>query len=234
MRISAEHLLASARERFALQDYFGAIHQLEELISLGSAFADAHHLMGLCLSLLGRPQAALASFDRALELNPRYLEALIHRGLVLAEIGETDAAESAFRQAAAAAPGDGRFPGQVAARLANSHGELGEMYAEAGDLGRAAEEYRRALELAPEFHDLRYRLARHLIEAGSVLEAREELERVVEARPNFIDAQAALGLARYLSGDASGAREVWTECTARRPEDARLEAYLAMIERAPR
>jgi hypothetical protein len=58
------------------------------------------------------------------------------------------------------------------------------------------------------------------------------LEEVLQARPAFVDAQAALGLAHYLSGDAAGAREVWQACISRRPENARVEAYLAMLDRA--
>ena len=75
-------------------------------------------------------------------------------------------------------------------------------------------------------------MARLLIEAGRPLEAREALEEVLRARPSFIDAEAALGLARYLSGDAAGAREVWQGCRERRPENARVDAYLAMLDRA--
>ena len=119
----------------------------------------------------------------------------------------------------------------VAAQLANRHADLAETYAGAGAVSRAIEEYERALELGPEFHDLRYRMARLLMEAGRALEAREALERVLEARPSFVDAQAALGLAHYLSGDADGAREVWQACLTRRPENARVEAYLSMLAR---
>jgi Tfp pilus assembly protein PilF len=88
------------------------------------------------------------------------------------------------------------------------------------------------VELGPNFADIRYKLARALLESGDVLAAREELERVVRERPNFIDALASLGLARYLSGDAAGAQEVWHECLLARPKNARVEAYLAMLERA--
>lgn len=235
MHVSPEHLLVSARERFALQDYYGAIHLLEELIASGRSFADAHHLLGLSLSLLGQPERALEAFDAALARNPRYLEALIHRGLVLNSLGRFDEAEESFRLAAVAeedgAPAGG-FPAQVAARLANQHAALGDSYHESGALREAIQQYRRALELGPAFHDLRYRLARLLLEAGLVLDAREELEQVMLARPNFVDAQAALGLAHYLSGDGIGARAVWTACLAQRPENARVEAYLAMLERA--
>jgi tetratricopeptide (TPR) repeat protein len=230
-----ERLLTRARERFTVQDYYGAVHLLEEIVESGRSFADVHHLMGVSLSLLGHHERALQEFQRALELNPRYLEALIHQGLVLNELGREDQAEESFRRAAASvAPGSVGLPAPVAARMANQHAELAEEYAEAGALGFAIEEYERALELGPDYHDLRYRMARLLLEAGRSLEAREALEEVVRARPNFVDAEAALGLAHYLSGDGIGAREVWKACLAHRPENARVEAYLAMLGRVGR
>ena len=33
MHVSPEHLLTQARERFAVQDYYGAVHLLEELLA---------------------------------------------------------------------------------------------------------------------------------------------------------------------------------------------------------
>jgi tetratricopeptide (TPR) repeat protein len=228
-----EPLLARARERFVVQDYYGAVHLLESVVDSGRAFADVHHLLGVSLSLLGQTERALQELDRALELNPKYVEALIHRGLVLNELGRTDEAQEAFARAASNFDrSSSGLPAPVAAQLANRHAELADTYATAGALDRAIEEYQRALELGPEFHDLRYRLARLLLEAGRSLEAREALERVLDARPAFVDAEAALGLAHYLSGDAAGARDVWEACLARRPENARVEAYLSMLDRA--
>jgi tetratricopeptide (TPR) repeat protein len=225
-------MLARARERFAVQDYYGAVHLLEEIVDGGRAFADVHHLLGVSLSLLGQSDRALAEFRRALELNPRYLEALIHQGLVLNELGRSAEADESFRRAASSvAPPSGGLPAHVAARLANLHAELADAYAEAGAYDRGVEQYRRALDLGPEFHDLRYRMARLLLESGRALEAREELETVLRARPNFVDAEAGLGLAHYLAGDAIGARDIWKACLQRRPENVRVEAYLAMLGR---
>ena len=233
MRISDEPLINQARERFALQDYYGAIHLLEEIVESGRSFADCYHLLGLCFALLGQPQRALEHFGRALELNPRYIEAHIHRGVLLNDLGRTEEATEAFRQAAAHnLPQPTGFPAHVAANLANQHALLAAAYAESGAMTQAIEEYRRAVELGPNFADLRYKLARALLEAGEVLAAREELERVVRDRPNFLDALASLGLARYLSGDAVGAQTIWRECLLARPKNARVEAYLAMLERA--
>jgi tetratricopeptide (TPR) repeat protein len=232
MQTRPDHLLTQARERFAMQDYRGAVHLLDEVIASGRPFADVHHLLGLCWSMLGQAGRALEAFDRALELNSRYIEAHIHRGLVLNELGRSAEAEESFRRAALADTGSiGGFPAPVAAQLANRHADLAQAYADVGSFPDAIEQYRRALELGPTFHDLRYRLARVLLESGRALEAREELEQVVAARPGFVDAGAALGLARYLSGDGAGARDVWKATLARRPDNARIEAYLNMVGR---
>jgi len=234
MRTRPDHLLAQARERFAMQDYRGAIHLLEEVVAGGRSFADVHHLLGLCWSLLGQSDRALESFDRALELNARYIEAHIHRGLVLNQLGRVVEADAAFTRASAGGrQGPGGLPVAVAAELANQHAALGEAYAEAGALEEAIEQYRRAVELGAAYHDLRHRLARLLLDAGRVLEAREELERILAADSRQHDVRASLGLAHYLAGDAGAAREVWERCLEQRPEDSRVAAYLAMVRRGP-
>lgn len=232
MRVRPDHLLEQARERFAVQDYHGAIHLLDEVIASGRPFADVHHLMGLSWSMLGQPGRALESFDRALELNSRYIEAHIHRGIVLNELGRVVEADAAFARASSGGRrGAAGLPAAVAARLANQHADLAEAYGEVGDVDEAVRQLQRAVELGPGFHDLRHRLARRLLDAGRALEAREELEKILAAVPGQHDVEATLGLAHYLSGDGAAAREVWQRCRERQPGDARISAYLAMAGR---
>jgi tetratricopeptide (TPR) repeat protein len=234
MQENGDARLARARERFALGDYHGTALMLDELIAAGHAYADAHQLRGVALALLGQSDRALDAFDAALALNPRYVEALVHRGLVLGDLGRSDEAAEHFRRAAVEdAPPEPGLSRQVRGRLANLHADLADAYTDAGAFERAIEQYRRALELGPEYHDLRMRLARVLLRAARHLEARDELERVVAARPGLAEAMTALGLARYLSGDAAGAQDIWRACRAERPDDPRLDAYLAMVERVP-
>lgn len=233
MDASPEHSVDQARERFQLGDYYGTIHILEEVVDTGRAFADAHHLLGLAYSLAGQPDQALASLDRALELNPHYVEALIHKALVLNQLGREDEAQAMLRRANATAGSNARqgFAAHVAAKLANQHAALGDAYEEAGGLTEAIAQYQAALALGPGFHDLRYKLGRLLLDAGRALDAREEFQLIVRDRPNFVDAAAMLGLACYLAGDGLAARQVWLDCRERRPEDPRVEAYLAMLAR---
>jgi tetratricopeptide (TPR) repeat protein len=233
MDVSSEHLVEQARERFELQDYYGAIHLLEEVVTSGRSFADAHHLLGVSYSLAGQHDKALAQLERALQLNPNYVEALIHRALVLNELGREDEAEATLRRAAKVGGQERHgFPVHLAARLANLHAALAQAYVEAGGVSQAVAQFEAALALGPSFHDLRYKLGRVLLEAGRALEAREHFEIIVRERPAFADAAAMLGLACYLAGDGLEARAVWEACRERRPEDPRVEAYLAMLERS--
>src|SRR2546422_6982804 len=233
MDVSPERLVEQANERFQLQDYYGAIHLLEEVIATGRAFADAHHLLGLSYSLAGQPDKALEQLDRALALNPNYVEALIHRALVLNELGREEEANAVLRRARQV--GSERragFHGHIAAKLANQHAALGEAYLEAGGLNEAIAQYEAALALGPAFHDLRYKLGRLLLQAGRALHAHEQFPRIVRRRPPFLCAAAPLGRSCYPPGDGLAARAVWEELQARRPEDPRVEAYLALLSRS--
>lgn len=233
MDVSPERLVEQANERFQLQDYYGAIHLLEEVVGTGRAFADAHHLLGVSYSLAGQPEKALEQLERALTLNPNYIEALIHRALVLNELGREEEANAALRRARqVGADRRAGFPTHLAAKLANQHAALGEAYLEAGGLNEAIAQYEAALALGPGFHDLRYKLGRLLLEAGRALEAHEHFQTIVRERPAFLDAAAMLGLASYLAGDGLAARAVWEALRARRPEDPRVEAYLALLSRS--
>jgi tetratricopeptide (TPR) repeat protein len=232
MDIQPDRIVAKAKERIQAGDPYGAVHLLREVTATGRAFADAHHLLGLALSMIGQPQDALAEFDRALALNPRYVDALLNRAVTLNELGRYDDAVAAF----AAAQGLGRvdhtgFPAPEASRLANLHAELAEAYVEAGGLRDAIEQYAQAARLRPEFLDLRYRLARLRLEVGDAARAGEELEAILEARPTFFDARAALGMAFYLQGDTAAARSAWQQCRSERPDEPRITAYLALLDR---
>lgn len=232
MDISPHRLLDRAKERFELGDYFGSVHLLEDLIESGRAFADAHQLLGLAYHMVGRSELALDAFDRALELNPRYVEAHIHRGIVLGDLGRGKEAEDAFADARDYGGVDrAGVQAHYASKLANMHADLGEAYVQAGALSRAIEQFQAALQLGPTYHDLRYRLGQLLLESGRSLEAREELQRVVDARPDSTEVNLAFGLACYVSGDAASARDIWEGLANADPADVRANAYLAMLAR---
>jgi tetratricopeptide (TPR) repeat protein len=232
MDATISHLVARAKERFDAGDPYGAIHLLLEAMQSGRAFADAHNLLGLAYSAVGRREDAVAEFDHALRLNPRYVDAHLNRAVMLNELGRYDDAVAAFTAAQGLGAVDHTgFAAPVASQLANLHAELGEAYVEAGGLGEAIEQYGRAARLRPEYVDLRYRLARLRLDAGDAAQARTDLTEILELRPTFFDARAVLGMACHLTGDTAGARQAWERCRVERPDEPRIGAYLALLER---
>lgn len=229
---SAPDLLTLAIERFAVRDYNGAALALFELKRSGTAYADAHNLLGLTLAMLDRPGEALEALDEALRINPRYIEAHLNRGIVLNQLGRTDEAQAEMEHAQElGAPDSSGFPAVVANKLANAHRSLGELYRAAGALEEAIAQFRRALDLRPRFADIRLVLGRTLIDAGRYDDAAHALDGALDVRPGWLDAMLLRGLVGYLQGDYATARAVWDEAAARHPEEPRLEVYRNMLER---
>jgi tetratricopeptide (TPR) repeat protein len=225
-------LLGVARERFATRDYRGAALLLASAIQSGQGYADAHHMLGLCLALNEQREEALESFDAAIRLNPRYVEAHLNRAIVLSDLGRADEAEEALTHAHRYGRRDSSgFPAVVANRLANMHAELGRAYREAGDYTAAMGQLHHALALRPGFLDLRLELARTMLDSGKPHEAAHELDAILQARPNWLDAMLLRGLAAYLAGELEQAKSVWESASERHPEEPRLETYRSMLAR---
>lgn len=232
MDARSDHLVKNARERLDAGDSYGAIHLLKELVEKGEAYADAHNLLGLALAMVGQKEEALAEFDLALKLNPRYVDALLNRAVTLSDMGKGEEAAKAFSDAQQLGAVDHTgFSAPAASQLANLHAALAEAYLEAGGRAQAIQQLEAAAALRPEFVDLRFRLARLYLDDGRLEPARDELLALITRRPGFVDAHVALGMARYLLKDLAGARESWNEARRLAPTDARVTAYLSLLKR---
>jgi len=228
----ASELISVARERFAARDYRGAALLLASAVESGTAYADAHHLLGLCYALIESRDQALQSFDEAIRLNPRYVEAHLNRAIVLSDLGRATEAEEALATAQDLGRPDATgFPAMVANRLANMHADLGRAYKEAGAYRAAATQFRSGLAIRPSFADLRLDLARTLLEGGEPQDAARELDEILLGRPDWLDAMLLRGLAAYLGGDLDQAKSVWERASERHPEEPRLETYRSMLAR---
>lgn len=224
--------LSLARERFALNDYRGAILLLEELSRAGTAYADAYNLLGLSLAMIDRHDDALAAFDRSLALNPRYVEAHLNRSVLLSTMGRGDeAAHGVAFARALGRPDDTGFPSMVGDRLANLHADLGHAYRDAGAPDEAIAQYERALQLRPAYPDVRLALARALLEHGRFVEAERALGVALAARPGWLDAVLLRGLSAYLQGDLDRADVEWSTAQRQHEKEPRIALYRAMVAR---
>jgi tetratricopeptide (TPR) repeat protein len=223
-------LRTQARQAFERREYDVALELFLRIAGLQPAFADVRHSAGLCYSFLGDAEAALEQFDYALAANPGYVEAHINRALTLNELGRFDDAQQAFERAARFEEEvAGPFPTAAADRLANAHAALGDLYAAAGGVAEAVEQYRRALELRPRFHDIRNKLALSLLEQGQNELAASELRTVLDGNPRFLAARMNLGLAYHRLGHTDRARREWELAASQDPEHPQVRAYLSLL-----
>ncbi len=225
-------LITRGRERFAVRDFHGAVLLLREAVVEGYAYPDVYNLLALCLALVERPLEALAAFDRAIALNPRYVEAHLNRAVLLNALGRDEEAQDSFEAAhRLGGPDESGFPVVVANRLANAHASLGAHYRDAGALDEAIVQYARALELRPGFPDIRLSHARALVERGRVREAAESLDALLAANPRSLDALLLRGLSAYLQEDLETAGAFWTRAAEAHPAEPRIGIYLSMLAR---
>jgi tetratricopeptide (TPR) repeat protein len=108
--------------------------------------AQTHNNLGVLFNQLGRRDEAVAEFTQAIALNPYEQNSLVGRGLIEREEGKLDAALQDFTRAAQVAPSPQASYWQ------------GRVLEEKGQLSAAAEAYRSALKLAPNFGDTQARL----------------------------------------------------------------------------
>ncbi len=192
-----------------------------------------HLHLGGALEQRGQVQAALASYDRALELAPDAIEVHHNRGRVLIMLGQADAALEAYERCLELDPN--YLPAQI--NLAALYQDLRKLTAaedllrsalqgrpEEAELWRrlgllkkkqgreaaAAEMYARALALAPELVEARYNLGNLYRDQGRWAEAGAAFERVVRERPDHVGGYRNLGDLHLERGAFQAAIEVWS------------------------
>lgn len=76
-----------------------AVQLLRLAVSLAPTAHGLHCNLGLALQHMGQREAALASYDRALALNQKFVEALNNRGNVLRDLNRLDEAAASYQRA---------------------------------------------------------------------------------------------------------------------------------------
>ncbi len=146
--------------------------------------AVAHCNFGMTLYRKNELDAALNHFQRALEIDPKYLDAANNLGVVLLEMGDFKEAERIFRRILKAGPDRKR------AYLACSN--LGLLYARQGKDREAIDAYTRAIEYRPDSPEAYHRVGLVFIRRRNLAAAREAFQFAIEVDPTFAPAIKSL------------------------------------------
>ena len=217
----------------AKTDYQRAERHLMEALEKGAEYPDIYYTLGLIEHQKGDYHQAVERFEKAISLHPEYTEALLSMSITLNDMGLYESARSVYNRATAILSRHGASPekNMICGRMADLHTELGELYFALGQYDEAILEYRKALQVAPSYLDLRVRLVTVLREAGNPEAAMAEVEAFLSEFPGNASALIQKGILLYMAENRSGARTAWEEALDRDPLNKVVQLYLSMLNR---
>ncbi len=197
-----------------------AIAPLQTAMTLAPGCVPAHVNLGMAYHALGNHETALESLRRALELQPRHLDALKRYTAVLKKVGRSGEA-IAFYEKAAAGPAN-----------AETHVEFGNLLLSLGQSDRAIDQYRKAIELVAGRTPHAPREAEHHAECETEHHAeRDEYKKALPAEGTYL-AEAHFGLANSLKdqGKIEEAASHYRRAVELKPDSALMHSNLLLCE----
>ncbi len=149
----------------------------QQLINSKRDLFDALHLQGVVQSRLGKRDAALASYDRALEVLPNSAEVLNNRGLTLQQLNRFEEAVASFDRAL-----------KVRSDYAEAFFNRGNALQPLRRLEEALASYDRALKVRPDYAEAHSNRGLTLHELKRFEEALASYNRALQVRPNSAEA----------------------------------------------
>lgn len=191
---------ALCRQVIAAQPaHFDALHLLGSILLQSSRFSDAFdrlsqaealqpanptikNKLGLVCTHLKRESEALAFFDRALDIDPRFAEAWVGRAALHESRGDFAAATAGYRRAIELHP-----------QFAMAHLLLGHCLVKSGQAQAGIESYNRVLELVPGLPDAWHSKGNAQRELGLVDQAVFSYEQALRTDANHLASLGSLG-----------------------------------------
>ena len=180
---------------------------------------DAWNNLGVLATREGHVDASMASFQQALELNPRHLLALDNLGNAYRAQKRWDDARTVLESALKVAPED-----------AEANYSLGMVFAQTGDNGKAYKYLQRALKARPNYPEALNNLGVLYVVTQRRDEAVTSFEQCIRVAPAFD--QAYLNLARVyaLEGARDKARSVLLDLLKQHPDHPQAKQMLEQLQ----
>lgn len=218
-------------ELFKAAKYEEAEGYLMEALRIGKPFADVYYMLGVIAWHRNDYENARRYLEEAVNMNPGYVEAATNLALLYNEHGEYEKANQVHRKMKEImeARKTSDIEPYLKSKVANMYAEIGDVFKGAGHLLFAEREYRRALDFAPEYLDIKFKLSQVLKEKGEREEAIKLLQEIINSNPNFINARINLGVLLYLTGKNDEAKYHFEEILKRDPENKNAQMYIRLI-----
>jgi len=208
-----EQLIALGREHYNANEYERAEPFLAEAASARPSFPDLYNMLGVIYHSQGR-----------------FTEAALNLSVTYNDRGKYERAREVYTRAVSASVGQPNALDRFArGKLANMHADLGAAYAGLAMFDEAVREYSKALDLCPDFADLRVRLGNVYRDMGMFHTAVAEFEHAKKLRPDFVPARIHLGVTLFSLGRKEAALAEWTDVLRIDPSNKSAQLYIRMV-----
>lgn len=180
-------------------NYAGGRAFLEKAVALNADDFNGHYNLGIALANLNQPQKAREQFEKALALGASEPAVRFEYVKVLQALGET---KLASEQLALYQEEQKAKAGRTQAAISMGQGDK---ELAAGNAKRAAEFYRDAIRVRPNYALLHYKLSLALDRAGDAVAERDALRKAIEIDPDMAIAHRQLGYVDFNDGDFQSA-----------------------------
>jgi Flp pilus assembly protein TadD len=174
--------------------------------------------LGVLLAERGAVDAAIAQYQRALEIRPDFPKAHNNLGDALVRRGRTDEAIQHYQRALETQP-----------NFAEAHNNLGIALARRGRTNEAIAHFQQAVRAKPDLVDARYDLGVALQEHGEIDAAIAQLQKALELKPDFAEAHDSLGVALARRGRIGAAVAQFQKALEIKPELAEAHDNLGIV-----
>ena len=190
-------------------DFSEAERLCTSILAVNGECLDALHLLALTQSELGKNNAALDNYNRALAIRPEFAEALNNRGNTLQKLGRFDEALESYERALAIRPD-----------YAEAYNNRGNTLQELKRFDEALESYEQALAIRPDYAEALNNRAVTFQELKRFDEALESYQRALAIRPDYAEAHNNRGNTLQELKRFDEALESYEQALAIRPDYA--------------
>ena len=208
-------LIVAAAESAATQKYLAiwqdSIILADHMIALAPDSSPLYNDRGVIYLKKTELDKALADFNKAIEINPRYYEVYHNRGIVYETKGEYDSAIKEYNKSLAINPkyvkaydnrgrssyGLGKLDEAISdyniaiglnPEFVDSYNNRGNVYEKKGQLDKAFADFNKAVELNPKYHDAYYNRGNIYRNKGELDRAIADYTKAVLLNPEFAEA----------------------------------------------
>ncbi|MGO8680684.1 MAG: tetratricopeptide repeat protein, partial [Limisphaerales bacterium] len=154
----------------------------------------AHNDLGNALLQKGSVDEAMAHYQKALQIDPDYVDACYNLGNALLQKGAVDEAIAHYQKAL-----------QINPDYAKACNNLGNVLVQKGSVDEAIIHFQKALQIKPDFAEAHDNLGNALLRKGKVDEAIVHFQKALQIEPDFAEPCNNLGIALAQKGQVAEA-----------------------------